>query len=92
MAAFVTLDEAKDHLRVTISDEDGDIYQKAEQATAIVLQHMNGQGVAGWSDGSVEVPNNVKAATLIVLEDLHEHRPINFETIKRVVGEYPALA
>jgi hypothetical protein len=38
--ALVTLSRAKEHLRETTSDRDGDIQAKVEQATAIVLDYL----------------------------------------------------
>lgn len=38
---FVTLDQAKDHLRVTESDEDDDITLKLEAAEGHAIKHLN---------------------------------------------------
>jgi len=46
---------------------------------------MKDQAEAGWSDGSVAVPGNVEAATLIVLTDLRELRPIDWATVERLL-------
>lgn len=40
MATYVTLDEAKDHLRVTTNIEDADIQLKLDVAEAIILDYI----------------------------------------------------
>lgn len=85
MAALVTLQQAKEHLRVTSDAENTDIDLKVDQASAIILTYMKSQAVAGWSDGTVTVPGNVEAAVLIVMEDLYERRPINWDSVGRLL-------
>ena len=43
MAALVTLEHAKQHLRVTTIDRDTDLQIKAEQASAIILDYLKGR-------------------------------------------------
>lgn len=74
MSALVTLAQAKEHLRITTDDNDADVSLKVDQASAIVIDYLKSQAVAGWSDGTVAVPGNVSAATLITLTHLYEHR------------------
>lgn len=161
--ALVTLSEAKFHLRVSIDDNNVDIWAKAEEATAIVINYLKprliaiasisvanptvittsaphsltdgatsviagttttptvngaqvvtvtgpttftvpvnvtvGQSAAAgtvarssWDDDTV--PGDVKAAILCVLEDLYEHRPINWQGVERLVWRHrdPAFA
>ena len=61
MAALVTLDQAKAHLGVNISDSDADIQLKVEQASAIILDYLKGRAnvVATISSNSVAVASVV---------------------------------
>lgn len=92
--SLVTIDQAKGHLRVTDDASNADIELKLEQASDIVIHYLKSQANAGWSDGSVTVPSNLQAATLFILEDLYEHRPIDWTVIERLLVSYrdPALA
>lgn len=55
MAALITLQQAKDHCRITHSDEDDDLIAKIEQATAIVLEYL-GRGPEEWEASSPGSP------------------------------------
>lgn len=92
MAGLVTLDDAKEHLRVTIPDEDGDIYRKVEQASAIVVIYLKGATAPTWTEATV--PGQIKAAVLVVLEALHERKPIDWVSVERLCMQSrdPALA
>lgn len=92
--ALVDPATAKQHLRVTDTASDSEIGKKIDAASAIVIKHLKSQAVAGWSDGSVEVPADIQAATLIVLADLYEQRPIDWDTVGRLLVGYrdPAIA
>jgi hypothetical protein len=164
VASLVSLAQAREHLRVTTTDLDGDIWAKAQEATGIILDYLKttrttaiasisvanptvittvvphsltsgatstiagttttptvvgaqvitvtgpytftvpvnvtvGQSTeAGtvaspvWTDATA--PGQVKAAVKLVLEDLHEHRPIDWEVIRRLLerSRDPALA
>jgi hypothetical protein len=79
MAALLTLQEAKTHLRVTSEVDNDDIAAKMNQASDLVLKHLNTGAVAGWSNGTVAVPGNVKAAVCLVLTYLYEHRGDDME-------------
>jgi hypothetical protein len=90
--ALVSLQAAKDHLRIDTSDTDVDIDRKLEQANDIVIRHLKSQADDAWTTATV--PGDVSASILLVLEDLYERRPINWEAIGRLlVGRRdPALA
>jgi hypothetical protein len=81
MAALVTVDQAKDHLRITDDASNADLAVKVDQASAIIVRYLKTQAVAGWTADppTVTVPGNVEAATLVLLEDLYEHRPIDLK-------------
>lgn len=96
MAALVTLDVAKAHLRITSSDDDDAIQLKAEQASDIVLERCNSTAywraiTTTWTD--VTVPLSVQAAILIVLTHLWEHRGDDmkpdaevWDAVRRLIG------
>ncbi len=69
--ALVTLDQAKQQLRVTSSDEDEDISRKIDQASAAVIDWVdNSTLTAGWDEDTV--PEQARAATLELLLWLFE--------------------
>lgn len=74
MATLITLAEAKSHLRVTGDENNADIEAKLQEACDLVLKHVNTGAVAGWSNGTVAVPGNVKSAVKILLTYLYVHR------------------
>lgn len=77
--AVVTLDEAKAHLRIDHDAEDeliGTYLAAATQSAADFIHRP-----IPWTDGEgapVEVPAPVKAAILLILGDLYEHREGRF--------------
>lgn len=91
---LVSLETAKEHLRITDVASDDDLDRKIQQASAIVITHLKAQADDGWSDGTVDVPGNVEAATLIVLKNLRELEAIDWVTVDRLlIGlRDPALA
>ncbi len=79
MADLVTLQEAKDHLRIKTEDEDPDVYLKLQAAEAIVLSHLTQRDdgsfdteKASWTEA--DVPLAVKHAILIQLGELFVYR------------------
>lgn len=77
MASLISLERAKDHLRVYGDDEDSEIYLKAEEASSIVLDRCN--STAWWRaitpTWTVDtVPPAVRSAMLLLLTHLYEHR------------------
>jgi hypothetical protein len=77
--ALVSLSNAKAHLNVQMDshDDDMDVQQKADQATALVLERCN--GTAYWReitpDWTIEtVPAPVQAAVLTMLGHLWRNR------------------
>lgn len=74
MAAWITLDEAKDHLRVTDTNSDTDIARKVDQACSTIYIYMKAQADAGWLDGSVVPSGPVLSATYLLLTHLYENR------------------
>jgi hypothetical protein len=102
-AVLVTLQQAKDHLRVTtaaLDPGDADIQAKLDQAEAIILNYLKAQADPLWVSPAT-APANVTAAILILLTALREHRgddqtldELSWTTIERLlVGlRDPALA
>lgn len=94
MAPLVTLQQAKTHLKITDDASNADVAMKLDQASDIVIRYLKSLADAGWSDGTVTVPGNVSASTLLVLGDLYEQRPIDWTAIERLLVSYrdPSLA
>ena len=99
MAALVTIDQARRHLRLTESDmEDADVAtdvaDKAEEATDIVIDYIK-QPDHEWTTETV--PWRVKAAILLVLGAIFHDReggdPIS-DAVKSLLHRMrdPALA
>jgi hypothetical protein len=80
MVAFVTLQQAKRHLRIAYGDEDEDLQDKVEQASAIIVDYLK-MPDHGWTDAQdgspptrSTAPMVVQAATLLMLSTLWEFR------------------
>ena len=98
MAALVTIDEARRHLNLTVSDmgadKGADIDGKAEAASEIVIDYIK-RPDHGWT--AETVPFHVKAAILLVLGALVADReggdPLS-DAVKGLLHRFrdPALA
>lgn len=103
MIPFVTLEEAKNHLRVSGTDSDDDIGLKILQASAITCHRLKitDPAVPSAEDGIIastwgsplEIPTQVKAITLLVLGAIHEGRESEVSNIisdgmKRLIEPY----
>lgn len=67
---FITMDEAKQHLRVDFTDDDPNIDLKRKAACAIVLRYIE-TPPAEWT-GPATTPFDIKAAALLILESLFD--------------------
>lgn len=78
---FITLAEAKDHLRVDDSEDDNDITLKTHAASGAVRNYLKSAASAYLdADGAViadAVPFEVKAATMLMLGYLYKDRDEN---------------
>lgn len=84
MVMLVSLQQAKDHLRVDSSDEDNDLTLKIHAASAAVLNYIrNGADVFTDSAGDpivdsngapMGIPYEIQAATLLMLGYLYKDR------------------
>lgn len=104
--ALVSLDQAKDHLRVTHDNDDEDIFSKVEQASAIVLDYLklsvtptDWGNLSGDSPPGTGVPHLIQAATLLILGELFKGREsstvdVLSNAVKSLLHRYrdPALA
>lgn len=84
MAELVTIDEAKAHLKLSGSEEDGDLDLKLTQAHALVLDYVTQQReatadvgtwaatVAAWTASTA--PDQVKAAIMACFGELYRFR------------------
>lgn len=75
----MTVQQAKDHLRIVTTDDDDDIDLKLSAASEIVMDYIKKKDVPeDWiSDHSpitYDIPFPIKAATLLVLSELFENR------------------
>ena len=72
--ALVTLEQAKDRLRVFITDEDADIQAMVEEATAAVIARVDNTEVTDlWTDDSPNAtPPEALAAVLELVVFLYE--------------------
>jgi hypothetical protein len=78
MTAFVTLDEAKAHLRIDYASDDTEVQDKLDEAQGIVLDYLkNPTGVFYEPDGVTPLTNPpapVTAAIKLVLGNLWRYR------------------
>lgn len=78
MPNVITLQEAKDHLRVTSVADDGDINDKLSAATQVVIDYLTRRDtdwnaeMAEWT--STTIPASVRAAILVQLGELYRNR------------------
>jgi hypothetical protein len=77
---LITMDEAKQHLRVDFNDDDPNIDLKRKAASAIVLNYIE-TPPATWL-GPESTPFNIKAAALLILESLFDES----EKAKMIAG------
>jgi hypothetical protein len=95
MAELVSLHQAKDHLRIKESHEDGDIELKLNIATAMVLDRVSQRRSGGedWAaeialwgaegSPSLPVPPQIQAAILYQIGELWRFRGDDLDTPKR---------
>lgn len=102
-ATLVTLQQAKDHLRLTtaaLDPGDVDVQLKLDQAEAIIRDYLKSRVGVTWVDETT-VPGPVSAAILLLLARLYEQRGDNeqadaacWQAIERLLVRFrdPALA
>lgn len=72
MIYLLGLEEAKTHLRVSGDDKDDEVMSKIAQASAIVLDYLE---IDDYDESpQTGGPENMRAATFLVLGDLWEQR------------------
>jgi hypothetical protein len=79
MVAFVTLEQAKRHLRIYHSDEDNDLLDKIKQSSEIVVNYIQKATLTDTWVSAVDyspstAPMLIQAAVLLQLDILWEHR------------------
>lgn len=72
MADYLTLPDAKAHLRITDADHDAEIQTKLTYASGIVRDYLGTYGDPAWD--ATSAPDQVHAATAYMLGLLYEHR------------------
>lgn len=81
-AALVTLTQAKDRLRVVISDEDTDILRMIEEASAAVVARVDNADVTDlWLDDA-STPREAQAAVLETVLFLYERDTTNSNQLR----------
>ena len=71
--SLITLEEAKRHLHLATTDlYDADVQEKADAASALVVDYLKGQADPEWT--AATVPRHVHGWTLVTLTHLWEHR------------------
>lgn len=73
MAEIITLAEAKAHLRLTSTDEDGLVRLFIQSATTEVENYLN-RDIPVVTGTTATYPAPIKAATLLLVSDLFENR------------------
>lgn len=89
--SLVTLDEIKAHCRIEHSDEDSLLSLYGEAAEHSVLRYLNQTPPLSDHDGTPfsVVPSPIRAAVLLQVSDLYEHREGQSEislTVNRAVA------
>ena len=83
MTMLVSLSRAKAHLRITGTDDDSDVELKLKGASAAVLRYIdsnqdfldtNGDPDEESDGVALNVPEDIQAATLLLLGDLYKER------------------
>lgn len=87
-APVITLEEAKEHLRVDHTDDDADIQRKVDQASAIVVDYI--KKPADWAPTDTET-KIFQAAALMVLSKLYDDRNVGEEDAENVALGYLTL-
>jgi hypothetical protein len=91
MVMLVSLQQAKDHLRVDSSDEDNDLTLKIHAASAAVLNYIRngadvftdsaGEPILDSNDNPIGIPYEIQAATLLMIGYLNRLRDENDNTL-----------
>jgi len=69
--ALITIEQAKQQLRIDFDDQNADLQMKIEQASDIVVDYLK-KPDHGWTETTV--PKSVQAAILLVLTALWDDR------------------
>jgi uncharacterized phage protein (predicted DNA packaging) len=86
MVALLTLDAAKQYLRVTVDDDDELITRQIEAASAYVVTWIKKD--FGWT--AATVPADVQAAVAIKLIQLYDDRKADAAATDTTIGYPPA--
>jgi hypothetical protein len=70
--ALITLASAKIHLRLIGTDEDADVQQKVDAASAIIVDYLKDRAEATWDETTTPLP--VQMAVLLLVASLWRHR------------------
>lgn len=90
MISLVSLDQAKSHLRVDVTDHDFDIETKIAQASDMVLVRLKyatvpDEWIVNSSPITYDIPYRVHAYTLLIVGELYHARESSVFNIEAVL-------
>lgn len=86
----VTLEQAKEHLRVTNSAEDNLIRLYIKAATSYIIKFLNRDDLPGEDESPLYIPDDIKAAGLLIIGGMYEVREDKIVGQLNAVVENPA--
>jgi len=100
MVMLVSLQQASDHLRRDNDDDDNDLILKIQAASRVVLNYLKdgatfldsfGDVEVDSNDNPLDVPEEVQAATLLLIGDFYNDREGSNESAQWVTGNLPPM-
>jgi hypothetical protein len=82
MAALISIDVAKDELRIVTDDENADLQQKIEEASAFVVDYLKDRADVTWDQETV--PKPIQAGILTILQMRYERDPTKAQDYMRL--------
>lgn len=86
---IVTLDEAKKHLRADSSGDDDSLITLYIGAAENQIRNFINQEIPGSGYSPAEIPDDIKAAALLIIGGLYENR--EDKIIGTIVADNPAV-
>jgi hypothetical protein len=89
--SLVTLEQAKSHLRITASTEDAEIFAKADEASAIILDYLKGRTHETVGVTAAITSSSVASPTVITTASPHPFVNTNTVVITGHLSSVPSL-